>query len=67
MHRAAGYAGFVTGGRCAHVSSQSSVITMGEMKSLSLHRHEFQGDWNYEVRPRTSSKPTKHQSAKLAS
>jgi len=35
-----------------------SVITKDEMKSLSLHRHEFQGDWNYELHPRTSSKPT---------
>ena len=28
-------------------------ITKTEMASLSLHRHEFQGDWNYELHPRT--------------
>ncbi len=28
-------------------------ITKAEMEALSLHRHEFQGEWNYELRPRT--------------
>lgn len=28
-------------------------ITMAEMEALSLHRHEFQGEWNYELHPRT--------------
>ena len=27
-------------------------ITTAEMEALSLHRHEFQGDWNYELHPR---------------
>ena len=27
-------------------------ITAAEMAALSLHRHEFQGDWNYELHPR---------------
>jgi len=27
------------------------VITKAQMESLSLHRDEFQGDWNYEIRP----------------
>ena len=29
-------------------------ITKSEMDALSLHRHEFQGDWNYEIHPRIS-------------
>ena len=28
-------------------------IAKVEMDALSLHRHEFQGEWNYELRPRT--------------
>jgi hypothetical protein len=28
------------------------VVTRGEMKRLALHRHEFHGEWNYELRPR---------------
>ena len=28
-------------------------ITKAEMEALSLHRHEFQGEWNYELHPRT--------------
>ena len=28
------------------------VITKAEMAALSLHRNEFHGDWNYELRPR---------------
>jgi hypothetical protein len=28
-------------------------ITRDEMDALSLHRHEFQGEWNYELHPRT--------------
>jgi transposase len=30
-------------------------ITKEQMESLSLHRHTFQGDWNYELRPRIDS------------
>ena len=26
--------------------------TDAEMDALSLHRNEFRGDWNYELRPR---------------
>ncbi len=29
-------------------------IPKAEMDALSLHRHEFQGEWNYELHPRTS-------------
>lgn len=29
-------------------------ITKAEMAALSLHRHGFQGDWNYELHPRTN-------------
>ena len=29
-------------------------IPKSEMDALSLHRHEFQGDWNYEIHPRIS-------------
>ena len=28
-------------------------ITKAEIEALSLHRHEFQGEWNYELHPRT--------------
>ena len=27
-------------------------VTKAEMDALSLHRDEFHGDWNYELRPR---------------
>ena len=27
-------------------------VTKAEMDALSLHRNEFRGDWNYEIRPR---------------
>jgi len=27
-------------------------ITAAQMKALSLHRHDFQGEWNYELHPR---------------
>ncbi len=27
-------------------------VTQAEMDALSLHRDEFHGDWNYELRPR---------------
>ena len=27
-------------------------VSDAEMKALSLHRDDFQGDWNYEIRPR---------------
>lgn len=29
-------------------------VSKAEMKSLALHKHKFQGDWNYELRPRDS-------------
>ena len=29
-------------------------IPKAEMDALSLHRREFQGDWNYEIHPRTT-------------
>ncbi len=32
------------------------VTTKAEMDALSLHAHEFHGEWNYELRPRTSLK-----------
>ena len=27
-------------------------VTKAQMGALSLHRNEFRGDWNYELRPR---------------
>lgn len=30
------------------------VVTRAEMAQLALHRHAFHGDWNYELRPRSS-------------
>lgn len=30
-------------------------VTKAEMKKLSLHTHEFHGEWNYELRPRPVS------------
>jgi hypothetical protein len=30
------------------------VVTRAEMKELSLHPHDFHGEWNYELRPRRS-------------
>lgn len=30
------------------------VVTDKEMKSLNLHKHEFHGEWNYEIHPRRS-------------
>jgi len=30
------------------------VVSRAEMKQLALHPHTFHGDWNYELRPRTS-------------
>ena len=32
------------------------VTTKAEMDALSLHAHEFHGEWNYVLRPRTSLK-----------
>ena len=32
------------------------VTTKAQMDALSLHTHEFHGEWNYELRPRTSLK-----------
>jgi len=29
------------------------VVSKAEMESLALHRHEFHGDWNYELRPQS--------------
>jgi transposase len=31
-----------------------AVVTKAEMKALSLHRNDFQGEWNYELHPRTN-------------
>ena len=31
-------------------------IPAAEMKALSLHRHDFQGEWNYEIHPRSSTR-----------
>jgi hypothetical protein len=28
------------------------VVTRAQMKELALHRHDFHGEWNYELRPR---------------
>ena len=30
------------------------VVTRAEMRALALHPHAFHGDWNYELRPRSS-------------
>jgi len=30
------------------------VVSRADMKQLALHPHTFHGDWNYELRPRTS-------------
>jgi Rhodopirellula transposase DDE domain len=30
------------------------VATRAEMHDLALHPHAFHGDWNYELRPRSS-------------
>ena len=32
------------------------VTTKAQMDALSLHAHEFHGEWNYELRPRTTPK-----------
>ena len=29
-------------------------VTAAEMRDVALHRHEFHGDWNYEIHPRTT-------------
>jgi hypothetical protein len=29
-------------------------VTAAEMRAVAPHRHEFHGDWNYEIRPRTT-------------
>ena len=31
-------------------------IPAAQMKALSLHRHDFQGEWNYEIHPRSSTR-----------
>jgi len=28
------------------------VVTRAQMNALSLHLHDFHGEWNYELRPR---------------
>ena len=33
-------------------SPTGATVTKAEMDALSLHRDEFHGDWNYELRPR---------------
>ena len=30
------------------------IVTRAEMQALALHPHDFHGDWNYELRPRSS-------------
>ena len=37
-------------------------IPNSEMDALSLHRHKFQGHWNYEIHPRISSASKRHPS-----
>ena len=32
-----------------------TVITKAQMSELALHPHDFRGDWNYELRPRTTN------------
>ena len=34
-------------------------VTNAQMKALSLTRHDFHGDWNYEIHPRTVGDDTK--------
>jgi hypothetical protein len=29
-------------------------VTAAEMRDVALHRHDFHGDWNYEIHPRTT-------------
>ena len=41
-------------------------ITAAQMASLSLHRPTFQGDWNYELRPRKGNKTFNEKPCKLA-
>jgi hypothetical protein len=33
-----------------------AVITKAQMTNLSIHQHDFCGDWNYELRPRSTMK-----------
>ena len=40
-------------------------ITDEQIEALALHRHEFHGDWNYALQPRTSPKAIPKQSTKL--
>lgn len=40
-------------------------ITKAEIEALSIHRHEFQGDWNYALHPRKDPSTTIKQSPKL--
>jgi len=30
-------------------------VSNAEIAKVNLHRHEFHGDWNYTIRPRTTS------------
>ena len=48
--------------KCTYPTGVS--IPKSEMDALSLHRYEFQGDWNYGIHPRTSS-ASKRQPSKL--
>ena len=41
-------------------------ITKAELDALFLHRHEFQGDWNYALHPRKEPLTTTKRSSKLA-
>jgi len=42
-----------------------AVISKLEMAALSLHRNDFQGDWNYELHPRAGDQSTAKPSRKL--
>lgn len=56
---------------CAYPTG--ATVTDAQMNALCLHRHEFHGDWNYELHPRTeahtarSSKSPEPSPTKLAS
>jgi hypothetical protein len=32
-----------------------AIITKAQMSDLAIHRHDFRGDWNYELRPRATT------------
>jgi Rhodopirellula transposase DDE domain len=29
-------------------------VSAAEMRDVALHRHDFHGDWNYEIHPRAT-------------